>query len=299
MCSRLYICVVPSAAMPAITKAAPALRSVAFTGAPISLSTPSKKATLPWAVILAPILFSSSVYWKRESHMLSFITLVPFAIDIATPIWGCRSDGNPGYGSVLMFTLFGLLVQVTLIVSPSMSVTSAPISIIFAVIDSKCFVMQFLIVMSPFVATAASMKVPASIWSGTTEYVSSFLSSFTPCILILSVPAPMMFAPILLRKFARSTICGSFAAFSIVDVPSASTAASIAFMVAPTDTMSRYIWLPFSFLAFTSIFPCSASTVAPSCSKAFMCWSIGLAPSLQPPGIPTIACLHLPSSAPG
>lgn len=108
----------------------------------------------------------------------------------------------------------------------------------------------------------------------------------------------MMFAPILFRKFAKSTICGSLAAFSIVDIPSANTVASIAFIVAPTDTISKYIWLPFNFFAFTSIFPCSASTVAPSNSKAFMCWSIGLAPSLHPPGIPTTACLHLPSNAP-
>lgn len=105
-----------------------------------------------------------------------------------------------------MFILLGLLLQVTLIASPSMSFTSAPISIIFAVIDSKCFVIQFLINISPLVATAASINVPASIWSGTTEYVSSFFNSFTPCILILSVPAPIIFAPILFRKFAKSTI---------------------------------------------------------------------------------------------
>jgi len=40
--------------------------------------------------------------------------------------------------------------------------------------------MQFFMVISPFVATAASINVPASIWSGTTEYVSFFFSSFTP-----------------------------------------------------------------------------------------------------------------------
>ena len=37
------------------------------------------------------------------------------------------------------------------------------------VMDSKCLVIQFLITTSPLEATAASINVPASIWSGTTE----------------------------------------------------------------------------------------------------------------------------------
>ena len=47
MCSRLYISVIPSAAVPAITKAAPALRSLEYTGAPVNFFTPSKKAVFP------------------------------------------------------------------------------------------------------------------------------------------------------------------------------------------------------------------------------------------------------------
>ena len=50
----------------------------------------------------------------------------------------------------------------------SPSSTIAPISVSFAVIDSKCFGITFLIVTSPFVAAAAIINVPASIWSGIT-----------------------------------------------------------------------------------------------------------------------------------
>ncbi len=54
-----------------------------------------------------------------------------------------------------------------------------------------------------------------------------------------SVPAPRTSAPIVLRKFATSTMCGSLATFSRMVSPSASTAASIALMVAPTETVSK------------------------------------------------------------
>ena len=79
-----------------MTKAAPALKSEEYTGAPDNLLTPSKKAVLPWAVIFAPILFSSSVYWNLESQILSLIVLVPLASDKTTPICGCKSVGKPG-----------------------------------------------------------------------------------------------------------------------------------------------------------------------------------------------------------
>lgn len=62
---------------------------------------------------------------------------------------------------------------------------------------------------------------------------------FTPRTLMTSVPAPETFAPIAFRKFARSTICGSFAQFSMTVIPPHSTAASRMFIVAPTETMSR------------------------------------------------------------
>ena len=107
-----------------------------------------------------------------------------------------------------------------------------------------------------------------------------------------------MSAPMELRKFARSTICGSFAAFSIMLKPFAFTAASIAFIVAPTETTSRYIWLPLSESAVTSTIPWSIEHAAPRAENAFRCWSMGRSPRGQPPGIETLALLNFPSSAP-
>ena len=54
-----------------------------------------------------------------------------------------------------------------------------------------------------------------------------------------SVPAPQMSAPMQFRKLAKSTMWGSLAAFSITVRPSAFTAASIIFTVAPTETTSK------------------------------------------------------------
>ena len=51
-------------------------------------------------------------------------------------------------------------------------------------------------------------------------------------------------APMEFRKLARSTIWGSLAAFSMAVVPSARAAAIMMFMVAPTETMSRYTVAP-------------------------------------------------------
>ena len=47
---------------PAKNKHAPALKSVAYTGAPDKFSTPSNIADLPCTIIFAPILLSSAVY---------------------------------------------------------------------------------------------------------------------------------------------------------------------------------------------------------------------------------------------
>ena len=115
-----------------------------------------------------------------------------------------------------------------------------PISTSFAVVASRCFGITFLTITSPFVAAAANINVPASIWSGMMEY--SVLCNFsTPRIRITSVPAPLMLAPILFKKFAASTTCGSRAAFSIIVYPFAIEAAIIILIVAPTDTVSKKI----------------------------------------------------------
>ena len=64
---------------------------------------------------------------------------------------------------------------------------------------------------------------------------------FVPVIFIILVPAPSIFAPILFKQFAKSTISGSIAAFVILVVPSANVAAKIIFSVAPTLGKSKLI----------------------------------------------------------
>ena len=141
------------------------------------------------------------------------------------------------------------------------------------------------------------MYVPVSIWSGITECLTA-PKVFTPSIFIISVPAPSIFAPALFNKFATSTIWGSLAAFSIVVTPSAITDANIRFIVAPTLTISKYIFVPIKRSAFNFKRPWLISTVAPSFSNPFKCKSIGLVPRLHPPGRGITASLYFPSKAP-
>ena len=85
--------------------------------------------------------------------------------------------------------------------------------------------------------------------SGSTRWRAP-LSFATPSITICEVPAPVIFAPILLRQSATSLISGSRAAFSITVVPLASAAAISAVCVPPTVTLGKLISPPFSpFLA--------------------------------------------------
>ena len=152
----------------------------------------------------------------------------------------------------------------------SPSTTCAPLSISFADMASRCVGIMLFITTSPPVAAAAIMYVPASIWSGIMGYVQP-CSLLPPVMRITSVPAPFTCAPIMLRKFAVSTTCGSFAAFEIMVLPSAQTAASIMFIVAPTDTTSKYISAPTSLSAFAVIMPRCMLTSAPSARKPFIC----------------------------
>ena len=78
----------------------------------------------------------------------------------------------------------------------------------------------------------------------------------TPRTLMTSVPAPRTSAPHIFKKLARSTTWGSLAQFSSTVWPSAMTAESMAFMVAPTLTLSKKMRAPCSFsLARTVIMP--------------------------------------------
>jgi hypothetical protein len=57
-----------------------------------------------------------------------------------------------------------------------------------------------------------------------------------------------MLAPTEFKKLATSTICGSFAQFSIVVVPGTRVAAKIALIVPPTVTTSKKIEAASNFL---------------------------------------------------
>ena len=123
-------------------------------------------------------------------------------------------------------------------------------------------------------------------------------SDSTPWILMVSVPAPRISAPILLSSEATSTTSGSLATFSSTVLPSALLAAIIRLIVAPTETISKNILAPFSFSATRYMAPCSFFTLAPSFSNPLMCWSIGLGPSGHPPGSPITHFLNRASIAP-
>ncbi len=146
----------------------------------------------------------------------------------------------------------------------------------------------------------ATRKVPASIRSGITS-CSAPCSSLTPSTTICGVPAPSIRAPILFKKFAKSTTSGSQAASSITVVPSASTLAiktlSVPRTVLPNLPFNE-ILAPTSSGANTFTFPPCTRTAAPNASNPRRCKSIGRSPMTQPPGKETVASFSRPSSGP-
>ncbi len=101
---------------------------------------------------------------------------------------------------------------------------------------------------SPPVAVQATKKVPVSIRSGITLN-SAPCNDCTPSIVMTSVPAPYIFAPMAIKQWARSTISGSRAAFSRMVVPAAKVAAIIRFSVPVTVTISNTMRAPCNVLA--------------------------------------------------
>ena len=147
------------------------------------------------------------------------------------------SVGMPGYGKVFISKAEIFLSAMTFMESPfSWMVTPASLSL--AITGRMWLVITFSTTILPPAAAAAIIKVPASILSGMIWCLQPWSFS-TPFIFTMDVPAPLTSAPILFKKFAKSTISGSQAALSIIVSPSAKTAAIIIFCVAPTLGKSR------------------------------------------------------------
>ena len=162
-----------------------------------------------------------------------------------------------------------------------------------------CSGITLLIITPSPIAAAKERYVPVSIRSAMMVWVFIDCMVCTPVIRMTSVPAPRICAPMLFKKVAKSMISGSRAAFSITVVPSARTAAKMALIVAPTETISMKIRAPCKPCGAAKwTVPLSSLTVAPKAIKAFKCWSIGRGPILSPPGKVTVARWKRPNKAP-
>ena len=176
--------------------------------------------------------------------------------------------GNPGKGSVIISTGIILLSLISRVIDWSLEIICAPAFLRFKRIASILFESILLIVIFPFVKAAAIRYVPASILSAGILKVVPF-SLFTPLILISSVPAPIMFAPIEFKKSARSEISGSLATLLSIVSPSAREAAIIRFSVPVTVIPSNLIFAPISPFDLASIYPFFRLISAPSFLSAF------------------------------
>ena len=148
---------------------------------------------------------------------------------------------------------------------------------------ARFFEFTFKISSSPPAKAPAIIKVPASILSGIGLNSVPF-NLLTPSITISFSPAPFIFAPALFKKFAKSTISGSLAAFRITVFPFINTHDKIIFSVAPTDGKSKYTSPPFNLSPAHHISPPISFISAPKFFNELICISIGLSPISQPPG---------------
>ena len=82
------------------------------------------------------------------------------------------------------------------------------------------------------------MNDATSMWSAPTRCEAPCRDS-TPCTIRTFEPMPSIVAPIEHSRLHRSCTCGSQAAFRMIVVPLASTAAMTAFSVPVTDASSR------------------------------------------------------------
>ena len=112
----------------------------------------------------------------------------------------------------------------------------------------------------------------------------------TPVTSIRGEPAPSICAPISTSIAAMSWISGSRAAFSMIVVPLASTAAIMIVSVAPTLGKSSQTSAPCRPCGASAITkPCSMWTFAPIDSSPATCMFSPREPMLSPPGSATSA----------
>ena len=107
-------------------------------------------------------------------------------------------------------------------------------------------------VICPRVTAAATINVPVTIRSGMTSIRARSKRSH-PSIVMVSVPAPIISAPIAFRNAANPEFLAHLPHYMIVVDPSARTAAIIIFSVAPTLGKSKMISAPCSFCAWQTI----------------------------------------------
>ena len=212
---------------------------------------------------------------------------LPWAIAFTLISCACISVGKAGYSDVRKFTALRLPCIFARIQSAPVSMCK-PTSRNFTNTASKVSGRQCLTSTSPPAAATAHKKVPASIRSGMTLCWAP-CSTSTPSMVSLSLPIPLILAPILTSNSAKSLTSGSRAAFSKVVVPLAKLAAINRFSVPVTVIMSVRIDAPCKRSALASILPPLIFMVAPIAFKPLMCWSTGLAPIAQPPGKETVA----------
>ena len=141
------------------------------------------------------------------------------------------------------------------------------------------------IVTSPPAMPTAARYVAATTRSGTTAWRVG-RSASTPSISMREVPAPRTTAPMSQSMAARSATSGSFAAFSMIVVPLARTAAMSRLSVAVWLGYSRTTLVPTSRPPGTvpRTSPCDDSKRAPMALRPLRWKSIGRSPKSSPPG---------------
>ena len=173
---------------------------------------------------------------NRFSKMVSMNTEVPRRRSAMAIIGACISVGNPGYASVR--TWMGSLAFPDSRSPAGVSRRVTPVSSSLKRTARMWSARRPRSKTLPSVMADAHRIVPASIRSGMGRQVHPRRLS-QPSTVIAPVPTPVMPTPISCKHMHRSTISGSFAAFSMRVLPDAKAAASRIFSVAPTDGKSR------------------------------------------------------------